>query len=95
VHEIYNHGEYDAQPAVTAQSIDLVEFKEQMQIAETSEKTTISPSQAVTYSPHLSKDFNANGDRIRDSWRARRKQKIRENHLRAKKEGTPLSKSST
>ncbi len=29
-------------------------------------------------SPHLAKDFNDNGDRIRDSLKARRKQKIRE-----------------
>ena len=35
-----------------------------------------------TMSPHLAKDFSPNGDRIRDSWRARRKQKIRENRQR-------------
>lgn len=38
-----------------------------------------------TMSPHLAKDFSPNGDRIRDSWRARRKQKIRENRQRVKK----------
>jgi LIM domain kinase 1 len=37
-------------------------------------------------SPHLAKDFEPNGDRIRDSWRARRKQKIRETRQRAKKD---------
>lgn len=31
-----------------------------------------------TMSPHLMKDFTPTGERIRDSWRARRKQKIRE-----------------
>ena len=35
---------------------------------------------ARTMSPHLAKDFAPNGERIRDSWRARRKQRIRENH---------------
>jgi LIM domain kinase 1 len=40
---------------------------------------------ARTMSPHLAKDFTPNGDRIRDSWRARRKQRIRENHQRVKK----------
>lgn len=39
-----------------------------------------------TLSPHLAKDFTPNGDRIRDSWRARRKQKIRENRQRVKKD---------
>lgn len=40
-----------------------------------------------TLSPHLAKDFTPTGDRIRDSWRARRKQKIRENRqLRVKKD---------
>lgn len=38
-----------------------------------------------TMSPHLAKDFSPNGDRIRDSWRAKRKQKIRENRQRVKK----------
>lgn len=44
-----------------------------------------------TMSPHLAKDFSPNGDRIRDSWRARRKQKIRENRQRVKKsvDGAP------
>lgn len=42
---------------------------------------------ARNLSPHLAKEFNANGDRIRDSLRARRKQKIRENRQqRVKKE---------
>jgi LIM domain kinase 1 len=41
---------------------------------------------ARTMSPHLAKEFAANGDRIRDSWRARRKQKIRDNRQRAKKD---------
>lgn len=41
---------------------------------------------ARNLSPHLAKDFNANGDRIRDSLRARRKQKIRENRQRIKKD---------
>lgn len=40
---------------------------------------------ARTMSPHLAKDFTPNGDRIRDSWRARRKQRIRENHQQVKK----------
>lgn len=35
-------------------------------------------------SPHLAKDFTADGDRIRDSWRAKRKQKLRENRCRPK-----------
>lgn len=41
---------------------------------------------ARTMSPHLAKEFTPNGDRIRDSWRARRKQKIRENRQRVKKD---------
>lgn len=44
------------------------------------------PEISRTMSPHLAKDFSPNGDRIRDSWRARRKQKIRENRQRVKKE---------
>lgn len=36
-------------------------------------------------SPHLAKDFAPNGDRIRDSWRARRKAKLRESGQRVKK----------
>lgn len=44
--------------------------------------------QPVTILPHLgAKDFNANGERIRDSWRARRKQKIRENRQRPQMDG--------
>lgn len=43
----------------------------------------------TSVSPHLAKDFAPNGDRIRDSWRARRKQKIRENSQKTKK--APLS----
>lgn len=35
-----------------------------------------------TVSPHLAKDFTPEGDRIRDSWRAKRKQKLRENRCR-------------
>lgn len=37
-----------------------------------------------TVSPHLAKDFTPDGDRIRDSWRAKRKQKLRENRCRPK-----------
>jgi hypothetical protein len=39
-----------------------------------------SPPEIIARSPHLAKDFAPNGERIRDSWRARRKQRIRENH---------------
>jgi LIM domain kinase 1 len=39
-----------------------------------------------TMSPHHAREFMPNGDRIRDSWRARRKQKIRENRQRVKKD---------
>lgn len=46
----------------------------------------------TSISPHLAKDFAPNGDRIRDSWRARRKQKIRENSQKLKK--APLSNAS-
>lgn len=43
---------------------------------------------ARNLSPHLAKEFNANGDRIRDSLRARRKQKIRETRQRVKKDNS-------
>lgn len=43
---------------------------------------------ARNMSPHLSKDFNSNGDRIHDSWRQRRKQKLRENRQRIHKNNT-------
>lgn len=49
------------------------------------EKEKVPEIIARTMSPHLAKDFTPNGDRIRDSWRARRKQRIRENHQRVKK----------
>lgn len=61
-------------------------------IASSKDETDSSPEKekvpeiiARTMSPHLAKDFTPNGDRIRDSWRARRKQKIRENRQRVKK----------
>lgn len=53
-------------------SVDVVDSKEVPEIIQR------------TMSPHLAKDFTPNGDRIRDSWRARRKQKIRENRQRVK-----------
>jgi LIM domain kinase 1 len=49
------------------------------------EKEKVPEIIARTMSPHLAKDFSPNGDRIRDSWRAKRKQKIRENRQRVKK----------
>jgi LIM domain kinase 1 len=55
------------------------------------EKTKEVPEIARNHiSPHLAKEFNANGDRIRDSLRARRKAKIRENRQqqRVKKENS-------
>lgn len=58
-----------------------------------SEETTIVPNITElisrTMSPHLEKDFSpATGERNRDSWRAKRKAKIRENRQRLRKDAT-------
>lgn len=48
----------------------------------TKEKVEVTGVISKTVSPHLAKDFTPDGDRIRDSWRAKRKQKLRENRCR-------------
>lgn len=99
--EIYNfHGE-DSSPEIQVlkgplagtSSVDVVDSIEKNCVASNcldSSEIDQSPIQPTTLlrnlSPHLAKDFNANGERIRDSLRARRKQKIRENRQRIKKE---------
>jgi LIM domain kinase 1 len=55
------------------------------------EKEKVPLPEILCRSPHLAKDFAPNGDRIRDSWRARRKQKIRENGLRTTTKKTSLN----
>lgn len=54
-------------------------------VSSSPEKEKVPEILSRTMSPHLAKDFSPNGDRIRDSWRAKRKQKIRENRQRGKK----------
>lgn len=79
--EMKNFGcEYDINfLTLIATNITLIERESQMEV----KTLEVAPT---ALSPHLTKDFNANGDRNRDSSRARRKQKIHENRQRAKKE---------
>lgn len=81
----------------TSSSCNTLSYKSESQIFKLLEPTSISadsvidaetkPSDIMQRSPHLAKDFNANGDRIR------RKLKIRENRLRVikKENGTEAS----
>lgn len=98
VTEIYNfNGECNSpeaqDPTSTATKLDNEDVKslEEIDPAPATSEISCNLPQPVTFSPHLAKDFNANGDRIRDSWRARRKQKIRENRQRTKRESEDIN----
>lgn len=75
----------EAPPVFTVETPPKSELSDEIKVSSPEKEKVPDIISRTSVSPHLAKDFAPNGDRIRDSWRARRKQKIRENSQKSKK----------